>query len=181
MIYQNLLQNTSLSCGIVNPLKKKYLHKNKIMSIVLSNKKYAPGHRYRHELVNEIQKRQLPIDIYGRGSNEYKGDNVKGNFEDEEPYNDYYFTICIENFKSNEYISEKALNPVMRNCIPLYLGAINIMNYIKEVILLTGNIEEDIQIITNFLLDPIKYYVVPNHEKIMKKMNLFDNITNFFD
>ena len=69
----------------------------------------------------------------------------------------------------------------MRNCIPLYLGARNIMNYIKEVILLTGNIEEDIQIITNILLDPMKYYVIPNHENIMEKMNLFDNITKFFD
>ena len=93
----------------------------------------------------------------------------------------YYFTICIENFQSNEYISEKAMNPVMRNCIPLYLGSRNIMNYIKEVILLTGNIEEDIQIITNILLDPMKYYIVPNHENIMEKMNLFDNITKFFD
>ena len=161
------------------PIEKNY--KNKVMSIVLSNKKYAPGHRYRHELVNEIQKKNLPIDIYGRGSKEYKGDNVKGNFVNEEPYNDYYFTICIENFQSNEYISEKAMNPVMRNCIQLYLGAKNIMNYIKEVILLTGNIEEDIQIIINILLDPMKYYIIPNRENIIEKMNLFDNITKFFD
>ena len=115
------------------------------------------------------------------GSKQYKGVNVKGEFVDEEPYNDYFFTICIENFQSNEYISEKALNPIMRNCIPLYLGAKNIMNYIKEVILLTGNIQEDIQIITNILLNPMKYYIVPNHENIMKHMNLFDNITQFFD
>jgi hypothetical protein len=163
------------------PIEKNYLQKNKVMSIVLSNKTYSSGHRYRHELVTEIQKRYLPIAIYGRGSKQYKGVNVKGEFVDEEPYNDYFFTICIENFQSNEYISEKALNPIMRNCIPLYLGAKNIMNYIKEVILLTGNIQEDIQIITNILLNPMKYYIVPNHENIMKHMNLFDNITQFFD
>ena len=66
----------------------------------------------------------------------------------------------------------------MRNCIPLYLGSRNIMNYIKEVILLTGNIKEDIQIFCQILM---KYYIIPNNENIMEKMNLFDNITKFFD
>ena len=38
----------------------------KFMSIMISQKYQAPGHKYRHELVQEILNTDLPIDIYGR-------------------------------------------------------------------------------------------------------------------
>ena len=50
---------------------KEITTKNKLMSIIVSEKQFAPGHIYRHKLVEEIIKLNLPIDIYGRGSNGY--------------------------------------------------------------------------------------------------------------
>jgi hypothetical protein len=153
---------------------------NHIMSIVLSNKKWAPGHQYRHTLVNHIIQDNLPIDIYGNGSNEYTSNNIKGIFEDIEPYQDYLFTISIENYQSNEYISEKALTPIMYNTVPLYLGAKNILNYCKETILLTGNIIDDMNIIKNVLQNPTHFYKKTYHEENINKLNLFHNIDKLF-
>jgi hypothetical protein len=151
-----------------------------IMSIVLSNKKCAPGHKYRHTLVRHIIDNNLPIDIYGRGANEYKGVNVKGEFNHIEPYNDYLFTISIENFQSNDYISEKILTPLMYNTLPLYLGAKNILNYFKEPILLTGDIIDDMNLIKSILENPIFFYKKTYNEDNIKTMNIFYKLDKLF-
>ena len=155
--------------------------KTKTMSIVLSNKQFAPGHKYRHELVTKIQEEKLPIDIYGRGSRLYKGENVKGEFVGEEPYNDYYFTICIDNFQSNIYISEKIIDPVIRNCMPLYIGAKNISYYFQDIISLNGNIEHDMELIRDILENPAKFYKPQQQiSAIIKNIDFIDNIWRFF-
>ena len=50
--------------------------KTKLMSIVFSNKNWAPGHNYRHVLVKNIIEKNLPIDIYGRGCSDLP-ENIK--------------------------------------------------------------------------------------------------------
>ena len=153
-----------------------------IMSIILSNKQFAPGHKYRHDLVKALINNKFPVDIYGRGSTNYNGPYIKGEFVDLEPYSTYKFSICIENFTSNDYISEKIINPILCNCVPLYIGAKNISNYIekKHVILLTGNLSEDMTIIYNVLMNPNDYYIITNTEQFRNKTNFFNQITNFF-
>ena len=47
---------------------KEIKDKKNIMSIVISSKRSAPGHMYRHILVEKIIELRLPIDIYGHGS-----------------------------------------------------------------------------------------------------------------
>ena len=94
--------------------------KEKVMSIVVSNKRSAPGHIYRHQLIEQIIKNQLPIDIYGHGSGQYSYPTVKGSFNDAEPYENYLFSVCIENFKCSHYFSEKIITPLLYNCMPIY-------------------------------------------------------------
>lgn len=164
-----------------NPCKEIVL-KNKIMSIIVSQKKYAPGHKYRHELVQKIIERRLPIDIYGRGSNNYNyHPYIKGEFNEIEPYQDYLFSICIENFVNNHYVSEKIMSPIMFNCMPIYHGCNNINNYFDEVIKLTFNIDDDIKIITSVLNEPYKYYKKTYTDKNKKTVNLLENISTIFD
>jgi hypothetical protein len=151
-----------------------------IMSIVLSNKKQAPGHKYRHELVKYIIKNNLPIDIYGTGSSEYNSTYVKGKFDGTEPYNDYLFSICIENFQSNDYLSEKIIDPIMHNTVPIYLGAKNILNYFKEVIVLNGDITHDMNLIVFILKNPRQFYKKTYHEDNLKSINFFHHIDKFF-
>ena len=88
--------------------------KNKKMSIMVSQKMHTFGHKYRHVLVQNILKHELPIDIYGRGCFKYSmfhSPYIRGNFENLEPYENYDFHIAIENVQSNHYFSEKIVNP----------------------------------------------------------------------
>jgi len=154
--------------------------KNKLMSIMVSQKAFAPGHKYRYDIVNAILNTNLPIDIYGRGCiNFFKEDSrLKGEFTDKEPYEDYQFHICIENFQCNEYFSEKIINSLLCSCMPIYLGCYNIKNHFNEenIICLSGDLNSDLQIITNVALKPEKYYKKIEVEKIKDITNLFRNL-----
>ena len=126
-----------------NP-KRDIVTKTKLMSIVVSEKHWAPGHAYRHTLIEKIIEANLPIDIYGKGSMKYshKSNNVKGEFNDAEPYENYMYSICIENFTSNHYFSEKIMSPLLHNCMPIYLGCKQIHEYFDDILLLSGTIND---------------------------------------
>lgn len=154
--------------------------KNKLMSIIVSEKRFAPGHLYRHQLVEKIIELNLPIDIYGRGSNKYKYNRIMGQFNDAEPYEEYYYSICIENIICNDYFSEKIITPLMYNCMPIYLGCKNIEKYVENVFILEGNVEKDIQVIMAILNNPSQYYMKTYTEKNIKAVNLIQNLPNIF-
>lgn len=175
--------NAFLSCYLPPSMPLPLVTK-KFMSIMISQKISAPGHKYRHELVHEILKTDLPIDIYGRGCVYYKSiqdTRIKGVFQSEELYNGYTFTICIENFRSNHYFSEKIINPLNRNITPLYLGCYHIQNYFPEMFIqLTGNVREDMLLIENIYKTPEKYIRNINLEKVDSTINLIRNLPTFF-
>jgi hypothetical protein len=163
-----------------NPPPKLISTKTNLMSIMVSFKQFAPGHIYRHTLVKEILRRNLPIDIYGNGCDLYRINDprLKGKFELNEPYETYRFHIAIENFQTNSYFSEKIINPLLHKTIPLYLGARNINRYFSNMyIALKGDVEKDIEIITEVLKYPEQYRMLytPNPEHVEKTMNLFKN------
>lgn len=161
--------------------------KNKLMSIMVSDKKFAPGHKYRHKLIETILKAKFPIDIYGSGSNEYKkgyykNDNrLKGSFKDIEPYEKYTFHICIENFKINAYFSEKITNTLLCGSTPIYWGCKNILNYFpNNVIILSGDIEKDMILLRDILINPTKYKAKINVELIKEQLNLLKHVDKLF-
>jgi hypothetical protein len=170
---------------------KEITNKSNLMSIVVTNKRFAPGHIFRHKLVEKIIELNLPIDIYGYGSNGYSKCNInglnynferiKGAFNDAEPYNSYLYSICIENYKCNHYFSEKIITPLLHNCLPVYLGCKNIDNYFDDIIKLTGDIDKDILLIINIIRNPLKYYNNTYNEKHIKIVNLIENIENLFN
>lgn len=160
---------------------KEILFKTKLMSIIVSEKQFAPGHNYRHELVKKIIQLGLPIDIYGRGSNKYSyEDRIMGKFNDVEPYEMYSFSICIENFVCNDYFSEKIITPLMYNCMPIYYGCKNAHKYIENYLTLEGNIEKDLLIISNIINNPSNYYKKTYTEKNIKAVSLIQNLPNIF-
>jgi len=156
----------------------------KFMSIMISQKISAPGHKYRHELVSAILKTNLPIDIYGRGCVYYQSirdDRIKGGFQSTELYDGYTFTICIENFRSSHYFSEKIINPLNHMITPLYLGCYHIHQYFPEMYLeLTGNVREDMIMIQNIHQNPEKYIRTISLEKVDNTINLIRNLPTFF-
>ena len=161
----------------ITPIKEIPI-KNKIMSLMISNKISAPGHKYRHILCKEILKTDLPIDIYGRGVRMYSNINdnrLKGEFENVEPYYDYNFHIAIENFCCNHYFSEKITNTLLCSTIPIYAGCKNIDHYFpNNVIKLTGNISKDIELLRNICLNPEKYKKNINVNNIKKEISIIN-------
>ena len=163
---------------------KSLTYKPYLMSICVSEKQYAPGHIYRHHLVREIIRQNLPVDVFGRGCALYSSlekSNIKGTFDDAEPYEKYLFSICIENFQNNDYISEKLLTPLLYNCMPIYRGAKNVNKYFKnDILLLMGEMDHDICFIKSILTNPSTFYRQTYTEKNINTVNFVANINKLF-
>lgn len=175
----------------MTPLYFNYIPpKTRTMSIMVSEKKNAPGHQYRHTLVKHILTKGLPIDIYGRGSNLYKGlygsiykkdSRLKGQFNELEPYANYSFHICIENFMSPAYFSEKITNTLLCSTTPVYWGCTKILEYFPtNVILLSGDVVNDVELLQSICADPAKYKSTIDLATIKKRLNLLKNVDHIF-
>ena len=180
---------------------EKPLNKTKIMSLIISQKQWTHGQRYRHHIASEILKTNLPIDIYGRGcfihesppSLDFllfnppvqckKDSRLKGEFKEEEPYTDYKFHICIENFQVEDYFSEKIINPLIFNSIPIYLGCSKIAEYFPKGASLEPTPTEDINLPLQTTANlsspsqatekPSKFSTLRSDEKMKKDMILY--------
>ena len=180
--------------------------KKNIMSIMISEKNSAPGHKYRHMLVQRILSMNLPIDIYGRGCSLYdsfnsgkkiqnsttsifsflpkksmKDNRIKGTFTEIEPYESYHFHICIENFSTSHYYSEKIMNTLLCSTTPIYWGCKNIDSYFPDSsIRLSGIIDSDILMVTNILKNPGDFKKTIDVDMVKKRINLLKNLDNIF-
>jgi len=151
----------------------------KWMSIMISQKTSAPGHKYRHTLVQAILKTRLPVDIYGRGCMYYSQSDarLKGEFKRSELYDGYAFTICIENFRSNHYFSEKIINPLNQRITPVYLGCYQIQEYFPDMYVeLTGNLKEDLRRIESMYKNPNQYIRPISLDRVDQTINLIRNL-----
>jgi hypothetical protein len=174
--FSYMVYNTPLS---YKPIKKK------LMSIIISEKcDLWFGYRYRYKIVDLILRNNLPIDIYGRGTKNFKHLNneyVKDEFSHSEPYLDYTFHICIENFITDHYFSEKIMNPLMTSTIPIYLGCRNIKEYFGDnVITMSGSVEKDIDLLIDITNNPHKYVRNIDVESVKKKVSLLHNLDSIF-
>ena len=163
---------------ISSPIQKK----TRVMSIIVSQKIYAPGHKYRHSLVQRIIQERLPVYIYGRGTRFYNYEFNMGEFQNLEPFETYMYSICIENYKTPHYFSEKIIDPVICECMPVYWGCEHMGEYLDSDCfhVITGNVDQDIETIKNILRDPMKYYKQPMNDEFANKINILKNIDALF-
>lgn len=168
----------------MTPLTTVKKEKKKLMSIMISNKLQAGGHKYRHVLANKILESNLPIDIYGRGCNYYKtrDKRLKGEFKDQRlMLEDYKYHICIENYISSHYFSEKIMDTLLCNSIPIYMGCVNIDDYFPEsAIHLTGDVEKDWELLRDICNYPDKYNRTINIDKVKHTISIKRLIENNF-
>lgn len=141
--------------------RKSWNQKSHLMSIIVGDRVFLPGHKYRHELADEIVRRGLPVHIWGRGSAQYATTHqwTRGEFTDLEPYEDYQYTIAVENVLSTCYISEKYTNAIACNTIPVYFGANDVVSYFGNNwgLRLYGDLTYDIRLIENIVKHPTQY------------------------
>jgi hypothetical protein len=153
--------------------------KTQVMSLMISQKKFAPGHMYRHQLAAAILKTDLPVHIYGRGCKFYPPDTrLKGEFDSPDPMlNDYKFHVCIENFESDYYFSEKVIDPVCYGATPLYLGCRNIDEFFPNMtVKLTGSLDKDMALISEICQDPEKFIKPSTLDAPDQNVNLIRDI-----
>jgi hypothetical protein len=159
--------------------------KSNLISMMVSEKNQQAGHKYRHDLINKILETDLPIDIYGRGCMfyDFMGDpRVKGKFEGKEPYENYQFHICIENFQTNHYFSEKIMDALMCSTTPIYMGCRNIDTYFpNNVIVLSGDIKQDMELLRNVAENPSQYKKDIDVEAIKNRIYLLRNLDELFN
>jgi len=121
--------------------------KNKLVSIIASNKRSTDGHLLRHKIVDS----DPAVDAYGRG---YRSIDRK-----EEGLDDYMFSYCIENTKSDLYYTEKIADAIACGTIPIYWGSDQIGEvYNKDGILRYEDIE-DIELSEDLYLDMLPYAI----------------------
>ena len=165
------------------PLKELPL-KTKIISLMISKKNQTSGHKYRHLLCQEILKSNLPIDIYGNGCKYYsniRDSRLKGEFESKEPYLHYKFHIAIENVEAPHYFSEKIMDALVCQTIPVYLGCKNINTYFpNSVINLSGNLELDMKLLYNICSNPVDYNKLVNVEEVKKTISFTNLVQKYF-
>lgn len=137
--------------------EKKIFPKSKLVSIIASSKKDAPGHQLRHIVVDTYREF---LDVFGGGYNPVKSKN--------EGLNDYMFSFAIENIKTDGYFTEKISDCFATGTIPIYWGDDSISEYFIEdgIVRLTDDF--DPSILTKELYESKKDVIQENFNRVLQ-------------
>lgn len=103
--------------------------KSKTLSIIDSGKNSVPGgHSFRLNLINKI-KNQYPdvIDIFGKINGKILPERDK-----QEGLLEYKYYLAIENGKTDHYFSEKIVDALLCECMPIYWGCNKLEKYLPK-------------------------------------------------
>ena len=121
--------------------------RDSIVSTVLSDKYYDPGHIKRVDFVKFLEKKGMSVDVYGSnvfGYKEYKG-SLPSNEKDNAMF-PYKYVFNVENNSINNYYTEKLIDGILAECLVFYSGCFNITDFIDErafIYLELSNFEDD--------------------------------------
>jgi hypothetical protein len=96
--------------------------KSRHCSLIASAKRDTEGHRLRHAMADWVQSTGQDVDVMGRG---YVPFDTKA-----EGLAPYRFSVVIENVRERNYFSEKLVDAVLCNTVPIYWGCPNIGDFI---------------------------------------------------
>lgn len=93
------------------------------MSLIASAKRDHPGHKLRHDIVDFVQQQGLDVRVMGRGYTafEQKSDGLAP----------FRFSVVIENVQQPNYFSEKLVDAILCETVPIYWGCPNIAEFIS--------------------------------------------------
>lgn len=96
--------------------------KDKLLSVICSDKAFTPGHAQRLEFVRRLKQHfSCDLDVYGRNIND---------FEDKwDAIAPYKYHIALENSSCRDYWTEKLTDTFLADAYPLYYGCPNIEDY----------------------------------------------------
>jgi hypothetical protein len=151
--------------------------KNKLCSMVTSNKKETSGHRFRHIITDYIKNNNIKIDIYGGNylnlpymttkafTKEHSGRHISNC----KIYalKDYMFSISIENSKEDFMFTEKLIDCFLTGTVPIYYGCPSIGKFfnINGIIVIDSLLDlmNVLSSITIDLYNNMKPYIEENY------------------
>lgn len=162
------------------PIKKT----ESVLSTVLSDKYHDPGHIKRVDFVKFIEKKGLPIHVYGSnrwGYKDYKG-SLPAHTKDNGVFPYKYIFNC-ENHSLKNYLTEKLIDGILAECLVFYSGCYNAREFIDErafVYLELSNFEEDYKkvknAIENNLWEERLPYIRESKRKILEYLQFFPRL-----
>ena len=111
--------------------------KTRMTSLIASAKRDTTGHKLRHAVVDWVQNSDQDVDVMGRGYTAFdkKSDGLAP----------YRYSVVIENMREPNYFSEKLLDAVFCNTVPIYWGCPNINRFCDPAGIIQCASEDDIR------------------------------------
>jgi hypothetical protein len=108
-------------------------NKSKRISMIVSksviNNDNVKLYSARMKLANKILQSDLPIDIYGNGWETCGDSRIKGGLDNKAGgLIDYQYSIAVENSSEKNYLTEKFIDCVLCDTVPIYYGCPNAAN-----------------------------------------------------
>ena len=151
----------------------------KLLVLMASNKSSTcEGEFYskRREFLEFARQQHIDFDLYGYGWDEKEFFFYKGISSNKlETLSKYKFCICYENFGEPGYITEKIFDCFFSNCIPVYLGASNITDYVPSGCFIDRRNFKSNEELCDYLLSINE----KEYSDILKKINIFLNSKEF--
>lgn len=130
--------------------------KTKLVSMMTTEKVFAPGHQLRKIVADALK----TVDLFGRGSNP-----IPNKIPALAPY---LFTIVIESQRTCGYFTEKLLDAIQLETIPIYWGAPDIGYYLDTRGMIICHYFEEIIDVVNHLnpeqYDERREYAISNKQ-----------------
>ncbi len=143
---------------------------------------YDKNYKHRNEIFKKISSK-INVESLGRSCNNVKIKNTRQIYNSDETYNDiavkiyseYKFVLAIENTIKDYYFTEKIINPILANSIPIYYGTNTVFEVInkKRVIYFNDydNIDELILYIKSLLNNKDKYNKILSEPIFISEIN----------
>lgn len=111
--------------------------KTAMISLIASAKRDSEGHRLRHEIVDWARETGVDMAMMGRG---YRPFAAKA-----EGLAPYRYSVVIENVRERNYFSEKLVDAVLCNTVPIYWGCPNLERFMDISGIIQCRSQEDIR------------------------------------
>ncbi|MBD3636700.1 MAG: hypothetical protein HUJ25_05105 [Crocinitomicaceae bacterium] len=159
-------------------LKVEDLSKDKLVSCVTSNSNMNPGHKPRLDFLDYLNKQEFDFDLMGRGFQP-----IADKFDGVAPYK---YTIAIENYKAENYWTEKIVDCFLSHTMPIYHGCPNITDYFPKESLIEIDINDPKsaleiieEAIANQKWEKNQEAITHAREKILDEYQFFPFVTKF--
>ena len=127
--------------------KEKIENKSKNVSMIASYKRHTDGHRLRHELIKNLSLSSF-IDVFGKEYKQFEWEYFRGKVQ---AYNDYRFSIAMENSQAKGYFTEKIIDCFVSKTVPIYWGDKSIGKYFNSDGIIFFNNEKELKNILSSL------------------------------